>query len=97
MAEFRRSLVEERFFELRGEYGEIVPDGGIQTLTVTAGRHTNTVKIHFLGNWVLTDKAKLREPSRAVRLLVLLRGWFKEPEAADGRDYYRRFLDPANE
>jgi hypothetical protein len=47
MAEFRKALIEERFFELASEYGEEVIDGSTQTLTVKAGEQTNTVKIHF--------------------------------------------------
>ncbi len=96
-AEFRKTLAEARFFELHGEYGQLVPDGDEQSVTVVAGRHANTVKVHFLMNWVRTDKAKVREPSRAVRLLVLVRGWFGEAEAADLREYNRLVLDAAKE
>lgn len=93
MAEFRRALTAERFFELGDEYGELVPCGSEDTLTVAAGRHAKTVKVHFLMNWVYSDRARLREPSRVVRLLVLVRGWFNEPEAVDGRKYDRMVLD----
>src|SRR5262245_21181521 len=96
MAEFRKALVDERFFELAGEYGEQVPDGSEKMVTVTAGRLANTVRVHFLMNWVAAkEKAKLREPARAVRLLVMLRGWFEEAEAVDLREYDRRVLDVA--
>jgi len=96
MAEFRKALVDERFFELAGEYGEQVPDGSEQVVTVTAGRHANTVRLHFLMNWVAAkDKAKLREPARAVRLLVLVRGWLDEAEAVDHRESDRRVLEVA--
>jgi hypothetical protein len=97
LAEFRKVLGEGRFFELNGEYGQQVPSGSEQSITVTAGRHTNTVKIHFLMNWVHTDKDKLREPSRAVRLLVLSRGWFDEVEAVDQRKYDQMVLDAVKE
>src|SRR5687767_10627862 len=56
LAEFRKALLDERFFELAGEYGERVPDGSEKVITVTAGRHSHSVKIHFLMNWVQTDK-----------------------------------------
>jgi hypothetical protein len=96
MAEFRKALADEKFFELAGEYGERVPDGSEQVVTVAAGRHANTVRVHFLGNWLAAkDKAKLREPARAVRLLVLVRGWFDEAEAVDHREWDRRVLDVA--
>jgi len=94
MAEFRKALADERFFELAGEYGERVPDGSERVVTVAAGRHANTVRVHFLMNWVAAkDKAKLQEPARAVRLLVLVRGWFDAEEAVDHREYDRRVLD----
>src|SRR5262245_38282254 len=96
MAEFRKALVDERFFELAGEYGERVPDGSEKMVTVTAGRHANTVRVHFLGNWLAAkDKAKLREPARAGRLLVRARGGCEEAEAVDSREYDRRVLDVA--
>jgi hypothetical protein len=97
LAEFRNALAEQRFFELHGEYGQQVPDGSEDSLTVVAGNHTNTVKLHFLMNWVHTDKAKLREPSRAVRLIVLVRGWFDAPEAVDLRKYDKMVLDAVKE
>jgi hypothetical protein len=97
LAEFRKALAEERFFELAGEYGQRVPDGSEDSVTVAAGPHANTVKVHFLMNWVRTDKARLREPARAVRLLALVRGWFDEAEAVDQRKYDRMVLDEAKE
>jgi hypothetical protein len=98
LGEFRKALAEERFFDLAGEYGQRVPDGSEQVVTVAAGRHANTVRIHFLMNRVASkDKAKLREPARAVRLLVLVRGWFDEAEAVDLREFGRAVLDAAKE
>ena len=95
LSEFRSALVEERFFELNGEYGEDVADGSEQSLTVAAGRRTNTVKVYFLMNWVHSDKARLREPRRAVRLLVLVRGWIDAAEAVDLREYDKMVLEAA--
>ncbi len=98
LAEFRTALAQGQFFELGGEYGERVPDGSEQSITVAAGRDANTVRIHFLMNWVAAkDRAKLREPARAVRLLVLVRGWFDQAEAVDQRKYDRMVLDAAKE
>ena len=96
-AEFRKALAEERFFELNGDYGQHVPDGSEDSLTVVAGQHSNTVKVRFLMNWVHSEKAKLREPSRAVRLIVLIRGWIDVPEAVDLRKYDKMVLDAAKE
>ena len=98
LAEFRKALADERFFELAGEYGQRVPEGSEQVVTVAAGRHVKTVRLHFLGNWVAAkDRAKLREPARVVRLLVLVRGWFDEAEAVDLRASGRAVLDAAKE
>jgi hypothetical protein len=93
----RKALVEERFFDLADEYGEHVPDGSTNTLTITAGDLTKTVRIRFLMNWVQSDRARLREPSRAVRIMVLIRGWFSDAEAVDLRRYDQRVLDAVRE
>jgi hypothetical protein len=96
LAALRKALADEAFFDLADEYGQHVPDGGVQTLTVTLGGRTRSVKVRYLMNWVTAnEKAKLREPSRAVRLLVLVRGWFDAPEAADLRPYERKVLEAA--
>lgn len=97
MAEFRKALADERFFELGPEYGDLVVDGSVRSLDVTVGPSTHSVKVHFLMNWVHADRAKLREPSRAVRLLVMIRGWFSEPEAVDLRKYDKIVLDAAQD
>ena len=94
-AEFRKALADGRFFDLKGEYGGQVPDGSERSVTVTAGRRTHTVQVHFLRDSTPAGKAELREASGAVRLLVLVRGWFDEPEAVDLREYDRADLDPA--
>lgn len=93
MDQFRSALVQQRFFELASDYGQRVPDSSIKTLTVTAGRHSNSVKVQYLTNWLKTDKAKLSEPSRAVHLLVMIRSWFDDAEAVDLRKYDRMVLD----
>jgi hypothetical protein len=64
---------------------------------VAVGRHAKTVKVHFLMNCVHTDKVRLREPSRAVRLLILVRRWFHEPLALDLRKYDKMVLDAAKQ
>ena len=96
-AEFRKALVDGRFFDLKGEYGGQVPSGSERSITVTAGRRTHTVKVHFLRDTTPADKAELRQARGAVRLLVLVRGWFDEPEAVDLRKYDRAHLDAAKE
>jgi hypothetical protein len=93
MDRFRSALVQQQFFELGRQYGEQVPDGSEKTLTVIAGRYSNSVKVNYLLNWVHNDKAKLKEPSRVVHLLVMIRGWFDDADAVDLRQYDRMVLD----
>jgi hypothetical protein len=93
LSELRRALAEERFLDLAGEYGQVVPDGSATTLTVTVGERSRSVRLNFLMNWVRGDKAKLREPSRAVRIAVMIRGWFDDAGAVDLRRFDRMVLD----
>lgn len=93
--ELRRLLASERFFELNDDYGEIVPDGGTQSITIVAGDHAHTVRLHFLMNWVHQDPARLVEPARAVRVGMLIRGWFQNEGAVDTRKYDQMVLDAA--
>jgi hypothetical protein len=52
LKELRDILVNEYFFNLNDDYGELVPDGGTQSLTIGVGDYFKTVRIHFLGNWL---------------------------------------------
>jgi hypothetical protein len=97
MAEFRKALSDGRFFELKGEYGDLVPDGSEQSITVTARRLSHTVKLHYLRTMTAAERVKVREASGAVRLLVLVRGWFEEAAAVDTRRYDQAFLDTVKE
>jgi hypothetical protein len=95
LADLRKALLDERFFELGDRYGEVVPDGSTTIVTVTAGDVTKSVELHFLMNWVHNNRAKLREPSRAVRVGLVIRNWFEIPEAVDVRRYDRMVLEAA--
>jgi hypothetical protein len=97
LASLRKVLKDERFFELADEYGEIVPDGSTDTITVTAGQVTRCAKVHYLMNWVYSDHAKLREPSRAVRVGLEIRNWFDDAKAVDLRKFDQMVLDAARE
>jgi len=85
----------ERFFDLRSDYGEIVPDGSTDSITITKGGSSHTVRIHFLMNWVHNDPAKLKEPARAVRVFNVVRGWFDDKDAVDLRKYDNMVLEAA--
>jgi hypothetical protein len=93
--ELREALLRERFFELGDSYGQLVADGSTTTLRISAGDVSKTVELRFLMNWVNDEPEKLREPSRAVRVLQIIRGWFDDPEAVDLREYDRIVLDAA--
>ena len=74
-----------------------MPDGGTQSLTISAGEWTKTVRIHFLGNWLVAhDTAKLREPARALRVWMQIRGWFSHPKAPNSSKYDQPVLDAVN-
>lgn len=85
--ELRKALQKERFFDLGDSYGELAVDSGTTTIQVTAGDFTKTIELHSLVNWIPTEPARLREPSRAVRVLEIIRAWFNAPEAVDSRKY----------
>ncbi len=87
MRAFRKEVARERFFDLGNEYGQHVPDGSTDTITVIIGDRVKTVKTHFLMNWVHGDVAKLVEPCRVVRIQGMIRGWFQDVEAVDLREY----------
>lgn len=95
LEEFRKAIGEQRFMELQPEYGQIVPDGSTTTVTITVGQATRSVKVHYLMNWVRSEPERLREPARAVRVAMLLRGWFDDAQAVDLRAYQQKVLDAA--
>jgi hypothetical protein len=89
------ALERERFFSLRADYGEIVPDGSADTIKIVKDGVAHTVSIHFLMNWVHSDPAKLKEPARAVRVFNVVRGWFDDKDAVDLKKYDDMVLEAA--
>jgi hypothetical protein len=83
----------ERFFELKGPYGEEIPDGSTRVLTIVDGGIANTVSIGYLMGWVLNAPRKLKEPARAVRVFRTVRSWFKDSEAVDLTRFDDRVLE----
>jgi hypothetical protein len=96
---FRKALNEENFFDLGEHQGGQVVDGSTQSLTVTIGDRSWTVKVHYLANLLqeASDKGRLREPARAVRLMVIIRSWFADAGAHDHTAYNQRVLDAVAE
>ncbi len=81
------------FFELKDEYGQLVPDASTDTLTIVRGGKAKTIRIMYLSNWLWYDKELLREPAKVVRVFNIVRNWFEEPEAVDNRKYNQMILD----
>jgi hypothetical protein len=90
-----RVLEQERFFALKSDYGQRVPDGSTKTITIARAGITNTVNIHYLMNWVHSDTAKLKEPARAVRVFQEVRSWFNDKEAVELKKYEDMVLEAA--
>lgn len=93
VAALRKTLKTERFFDLADEYGQHVPGGSRQTITVVSGNKTKAVKLHFLTNWVHDDPDKLIEPARAVRVWRHTRQWFGDALAVNLARYDQMVLD----
>jgi len=94
--ELRNVLIRERFFDLEEHYGECVASGGCRLLSVTVGEYSRTVKLDNLMNWVYRDQAaRLRDPARALRVWMVIRGWFSDADAVDTREYDKMLLDAA--
>ncbi len=77
------ALEKERFFSLQSDYGQLVPDGSTRVIKVVRDGVEQTVRIHFLMNWVHGNPSKLREPARALRVFRLVRSWFDDADAVD--------------
>jgi hypothetical protein len=93
--ELRKVIARGRFFELADEYGELAVDSSTTTVTVGVGETKKTVVLNYLMNWVHSDPEKLKEPSRAIRVLHVIRGWFDDADAVDLRKYERMAADAA--
>ena len=81
---FREQLISERFFDLDSEYGEMVPDGGTEVISVVVGDISHSVTLHYYMDWVnQNSQAKLREPARALRIMQEIRRWFNDKAAVN--------------
>lgn len=74
MATIRKSLRDERFFELKDQYGPGIIHGGWSTLTVIAGEHINkTIRYNSVGSWgTEREKAILAEAAPAARVWLTI-------------------------
>jgi hypothetical protein len=79
MTAIRKVLRQERFAQLKKEYGPWVIHGGWSTLTIIAGEHLNkTVRFGSVWTWASSsEKDKLAQRAAAARV------WIKICEAVD--------------
>jgi hypothetical protein len=94
----RKLLISERFFELKNDYGDLVPDAPSQTLTIVIGGYSKTVALNYL-RWDPNDPnynaAHLQEAARALRVYLAIRDCFPASTVSDERPYLRRALQAA--
>ncbi len=88
--ELRNLLEREKIHELDDEYGIKFFDGGVQTLTVTIGAWSKSIKVLNMG--AVEDKQELRECGRVLRIHQCVRSWFDNKQAVDFRDINNRVL-----
>lgn len=91
----QNAVLDERFFELADDYGDLVVDGSTRTLTISVGHLTKTVRVHYLMHHARNDTSKLRESSRALRVMMLIRAWISDDDAVDLTPYDQRVLEAA--
>ena len=94
----RETLISERFFELKNDYGDLVPDGSSQTLTIVIGGYSKTVVLNYLRwdpNDPNYDAAALQEAARALRVYFAIRDCFPASTVSDERPYLQRALQAA--
>jgi hypothetical protein len=98
LAKLRKALSEEHFFDLADQYGERGTDRRVQALTITVGSRSRTIQLFHLAHWVDGgDQAYLREAARALRVWVVIRAWFADPDAADSSASDRKVLEAAKQ
>jgi hypothetical protein len=97
-ADIREAVAAERFFELDDSYGDLVPDGSSQTLTIVIGGYSKTVAFNYLRwdpNDPNYDAAALQEAARALRVYLAIRDCFPASTVSDERPYLQRALQAA--
>lgn len=86
----RKALRDESFFDLNEQQGGYVFSSSVTKLKITEGMRENSVMILHFGHD--NSASELAQGCRAIRVLLLIRNWFDDPEAADLREYYRSTL-----
>jgi len=91
--ELRKALVREHFFDLDDSYGDNHLVDRKTTILVYAGDFKKAVELHFLA--VEDEPERLREPSRALRVLQIMFAWFDDPEMTYLRKWDQKLIDAA--
>lgn len=91
----QKAILDEKFFDLSEDYGDLVVDGSTRTLTICVGQLVKTVRVHYLMNGGKGDPATLREAVRALRVIMLVRSWISDTDAIDLTQYDQKVIDAA--
>ena len=75
----RSAINREEFFDLSQQYGDEVTDSSVRTIRIRQGEATKVVVLKFLR----TTDSQLSEVKRALRIWLIVRHWFKHPQAVD--------------
>jgi hypothetical protein len=93
--DLREALQREQFFDLDDAYGQQIVDSSSLTVKVSAGEFSKTVDLHSFVNWVRQEPERLRGPSRALRVVQVVLGWFDDTEMIELRNYDQTLIDAA--
>jgi hypothetical protein len=66
------------------------------TVAITVGVRTKSVRILYLMNWVQEGNGKLCDASRAERIHLMIPSWLVDAKAADLRAQHRVVSDAAS-
>jgi hypothetical protein len=86
MADLRKALKDNQFFDLGDQYGPRAADSVLTTITVTVGRWSKAITLHN------TPPKPSEAECRVVRVALLIHNWFDDKEAVDMREWYQRAL-----
>jgi hypothetical protein len=95
--ELRELLIQQRFFELRDVYGKPELHGELRTISITVGHWTKTVRLLEFVDESRSYLGYLKEPARALRVRMLIRGWFDHLNAVDLRKFDQAIIDLVDE
>jgi hypothetical protein len=69
-----------KFFQLGAEYGDNVPDGGVDRIRISRGKKAKMVTLLYLGNWEREKNPKLNDAKKVLEIWDLVQGWITPPK-----------------